>query len=46
MGNNSEKSELIPHAIALVMQGDESFRALEEGLLAYQVVGRVTAYQA
>jgi hypothetical protein len=25
---------------------EESLRALEEGLAAYQVVGRVTAYQA
>ena len=25
---------------------EESFRALEEGLAAYQVVGGVTAYQA
>ena len=37
---------LIPHKIPVPWCGEESLRAPEEGLAPYQVVGRVTAYQA
>ena len=45
VGNNSEKSGLIPHELLESIE-EESLRALQEGLGAYQVVGGVTAYQA
>ncbi len=46
VGNNSEKSGLIPHKMLSVEARHQSRKALGEGLASYQVVGRVTAYQA
>ena len=46
MGDNSEKSELIPHVITSHKVSNESLRASVDGLASYQVVGGVTAYQA
>ncbi len=45
VGNISEKSEPIPHIIITREFDDESSRALGDGLLSHQAVGRVTAYQ-
>ena len=46
MENNSPKGELILHIIPPINQRNESLRVLREGLVSYQVVGRVMAYQA
>ena len=42
VGDNPEKSELIPHTL----RKKESGNALKEEPAAHQVVGGVTAYQA
>ncbi len=46
VGDNPEKSELIPRTLARVMPGEESRKAQLEGLAAHQVVGEVRAHQA
>ena len=46
VGDNPEKSELIPHDVLRVIPRYQSRKALGEGLASYQVVGGVTAYQA
>ena len=46
MGDNSEKSELIPHVVSDLMVRDQSLRAPMDGLASHQVVGGVTAHQA
>ena len=46
MGNNPEKLGLIPHDALRIIFRRQSRKALEVGLASYQVVGRVTAYQA
>ena len=46
VGNNLEKLGLIPHDAPRVVLRRQSRKALGDGLASYQVVGRVTAYQA
>ena len=46
VGDNPEKSELIPHNASRAVPRCQSRKALGEGLASYQVVGRVMAYQA
>ena len=46
VGDNPEKSGLIPHKFHVRDYMEESLWALKEGLVSYQVVGKVTAYQA
>ncbi len=46
VGDNTEKSVLIPRKLAWVMPGKGSRKAQTEGLAAHQVLGRVRAYQA
>ena len=43
--NNLAKAELIPDVIALRKQSEERRKSPREGPMAYQLVGRVTAYQ-
>ena len=47
-GNNPPKGELIPYTLDFFWKVKESWAeglALVEGLMSYQLVGRVTAYQ-
>ena len=44
MGDNTEKSVLIPHVISEDILGEESSNAHRGGLAAYQLVGGVMAY--
>ena len=46
VGDNPGKLGLIPHNVFGLSSKHQSLRALGEGLAAYQVVGRVMAYQA
>ena len=45
VGNNPAKAGLIPHDVEGLDTFHQSLRALLEGPAAYQLVGRVTAYQ-
>ena len=45
VGDNTEKSVLIPHVIVGGIFGEESSNAREGGPAAYQLVGGVTAYR-
>ncbi len=44
-GDNLGKPGLIPHNVPGLRPGDQSRKALEEGRMAYQLVGGVTAHQ-
>ena len=43
--NNGPKGPLIPDVIPTYFVGRKAQKALREGLMVYQLVGRVTAYQ-
>ena len=45
VGDNTEKSVLIPHVIAGGIFGEKSSNAREGESAAYQLVGGVTAYR-
>ena len=45
VGDNTEKSVLIPHVVAEGIFGEQSSNAREGGPATYQLVGGVTAYR-